>query len=72
VPIEVVDRNDDGSDDGNDYRIAGDGDQAPMAEAIARTVINNGWDLLSLQRETPDLEDVFRKLTLSQAEAANV
>ncbi|MGK0205065.1 MAG: ABC-2 type transport system ATP-binding protein, partial [Planctomycetota bacterium] len=61
VPIEVVDRN----DDGNDYRIADDGDQAPMAEAIARTVIKNGWDLLSLQRETPDLEDVFRKLTLS-------
>ncbi|MGK0262594.1 MAG: ABC-2 type transport system ATP-binding protein, partial [Planctomycetota bacterium] len=68
VPIEVVDRH----DDGNEYRIADHGQQAPIAEAIARMVVKNGWDLLSLQRETPDLEDVFRKLTLSKPEAANV
>tara|TARA_R110002072_G_scaffold228234_9_gene385261 strand:+ start:31536 stop:32486 length:951 start_codon:yes stop_codon:yes gene_type:complete len=68
VAVEVVDRH----DDGNEYRIAPDGEQAPIAEAIARTVIKNGWDLLSLQRETPDLEDVFRKLTLTASEAANV
>lgn len=59
-------------DDGHCYRIATGDDAAPVAEAVARTVVKNGWDLLSLQPEGKDLEDVFRKLTLTTKEAANV
>ena len=66
--VEVVDR----SDDSNDFRISVDKQQAPMEESIARLVVKNGWDLLSLHRETPDLEDVFRKLTLNSPEGGNV
>ncbi len=66
--VEVVDR----SDDSNDFRISVDKQQAPVEESVARLVVKNGWDLLSLHRETPDLEDVFRKLTLNSTEVGNV
>ena len=66
--VAVVDR----CEDSNDFRISVDKQQAPIEESIARLVVKNGWDLLSLYRETPDLEDVFRKLTLNSSEASNV
>ena len=66
--MAVVDR----CEDSNDFRISVDKQQAPIEESIARLVVKNGWDLLSLHRETPDLEDVFRKLTLNSSEASNV
>lgn len=37
-------------------------------EALARRVVERGWDLLSLQREQASLEQVFRDLTLRAPE----
>lgn len=65
APIDVIDRD----SSGNEYRIAVAKQQAPVDESIARLVIKNGWDLLSLGRETKSLEDVFRKLTLGEVAA---
>lgn len=40
--------------------------------AFAQLVVQNGWELLELQRERPTLEDVFRSLTLgSEKEVAH-
>ena len=66
APIAVLER----SNEGNDYRITVEKQQAPIDESMARLVVKNGWDLLSLQRETPSLEDVFRELTLHPAAAS--
>ena len=67
APVAVLERN----SNGVDYRITIARQQAPIDESIARLVVKNGWDLLSLQRETPSLEDVFRKLTLATSHAGN-
>lgn len=64
VAIHVAAR----SSDATDYSIAVGSLQAPLDEALARLVIKNGWDLLSLQRDEASLEDVFRKLTLVSPE----
>ena len=66
--VAVIDR----CEDSNDFRISVDKQRAPIEESIARLVVKNGWDLLSLHREKPDLEDVFRKLTLISSEGGNV
>ncbi|HEB52740.1 MAG TPA: ATP-binding cassette domain-containing protein [bacterium] len=54
-----------------DYRVAVADRSAPLDEALARLVVKNGWDLLSLQRELPSLEDVFRDLTTGEREVAH-
>jgi ABC-2 type transport system ATP-binding protein len=42
----------------------------PLEETIARRVVENGWDLLELQRQRATLEDVFRSLTLQRQQEA--
>jgi ABC-2 type transport system ATP-binding protein len=59
-PVQVVER----GADAVEYRVDVGSGGAPVEEALARLVVKNGWDLLSLQREQPSLEDVFRSLTL--------
>lgn len=53
-----------------DYRVRPDGAHGSLEQALARGVVERGWDLLSLQREQPSLEDVFRELTLRAPEEA--
>ncbi len=48
-------------------RIPGGAD-APVEQAVARAVVNGGFDLIELTRERSTLEDVFRTLTLPQAQ----
>ena len=68
VPVEVADR----SGGTCEYRFDLGGGSAPVEEAFARLVVKNGWDLLSMQRQQPNLEDVFRALTLgSEKEVAH-
>ena len=55
------------AEDRVDYRVTTDSLDAPLEQALARRVVNQGWDLLSLQREQASLEDVFRELTLPAA-----
>jgi len=55
------------AEDRVDYRVTTDSLDAPLEQALARRVVNQGWDLLSLQREHASLEDVFRELTLPAA-----
>jgi ABC-2 type transport system ATP-binding protein len=59
TPVAVVGRD----DRALDLRIDLSSGQAPVEEAIARLVVKNGWDLLSLVRERASLEDVFRSKT---------
>ena len=66
VPVQVVAR----TADTVDYRVVVDRQKVPLDEALARLVVKNGWDLLSLQRETASLEDVFRALTLEAQKEA--
>ncbi|MGC6489439.1 MAG: ATP-binding cassette domain-containing protein [Planctomycetota bacterium] len=47
-----------------EFLVRTDRASAPLEQALARHVVQRGWDLLSLQREQPSLEDVFRELTL--------
>jgi ABC-2 type transport system ATP-binding protein len=54
-----------------DYRLQPAEAQVDLATAVARLVVRQGWDLLSLQRQQASLEDVFRALTLT-GEAAGV
>lgn len=42
----------------------------PIEQALARALVQQGFDLLELQREHGSLEDVFRKLTLQQQQEA--
>ncbi|MCA8973255.1 MAG: ABC transporter, partial [Planctomycetes bacterium] len=59
--------------DAVDYRFDGGTDEAPVEQAFARLVLQNGWDLLELVRERATLEDVFRAVTLStEKEVAHV
>ena len=51
-----------------DYCVRPDDADEPLEQALARGVVERGWDLLSLQREQPSLEDVFRELTLRAPE----
>ena len=55
------------AEDRVDYRVTADSLDAPLEQALARRVVNQGWDLLSLRREQASLEDVFRELTLPAA-----
>ena len=43
---------------------------APIEQALARAIVQQGIELLELQREHGSLEDVFRKLTLTAAQEA--
>ncbi len=43
---------------------------APIEQALARAIVQQGIELLELQREHGSLEDVFRKLTLPAAQEA--
>jgi ABC-2 type transport system ATP-binding protein len=45
----------------------GGGSDAPVEQAVARAVVNGGFDLCELTREHATLEDVFRALTLPNA-----
>ncbi|MFK7740187.1 MAG: ATP-binding cassette domain-containing protein [Planctomycetota bacterium] len=58
------------SEEGLLFRIDAARLPAAVDESVARLVVKNGWDLLSLQREAATLEDVFRELTLTTDAAA--
>lgn len=59
TPVAVVQRD----ERGIDVRVELPAGQAPVEEAIARLIVKNGWDLLSLVRQQASLEDVFRDKT---------
>ena len=65
VRVEVVSKD----DRGTDLRLFVDRQTAPIEEAVARSVVKNGWDLLAMHREQSSLEDVFRELTIAPATA---
>jgi ABC-2 type transport system ATP-binding protein len=67
APVVVVDR----QADAVQFRIGLASDRMPVDEAVARLVVKNGWDLLELQRERATIEDVFRALTLGEAEVGH-
>ncbi|MBM4063185.1 MAG: ATP-binding cassette domain-containing protein [Planctomycetes bacterium] len=57
--------------DAVEYRVDVGSAGAPVEQAFARLVVENGFDLLLLERERATLEDVFRALTLgSEKEVA--
>jgi len=67
-PVTVVER----SADAVEYHIDVGHGSAPIEESLARLVVKNGWDLLGLHRQRPNLEDVFRELTIgSEKEVAS-
>src|SRR5262245_25526113 len=52
-----------GTEDGRErlrLRVASD---APVEEAVFDAAVARGWKILEMRRETPTLEDVFRRLT---------
>jgi ABC-2 type transport system ATP-binding protein len=67
APVVVVER----QADAVQFRIGLASDRMPVDEAVARLVVKNGWDLLELQRERATIEDVFRALTLGEAEVGH-
>ena len=67
-PVTVAER----AGDAVEYHIDVGHGSAPIEESLARLVVKNGWDLLGLERQRPNLEDVFRELTLgSEKEVAS-
>jgi ABC-2 type transport system ATP-binding protein len=67
-PAAVVGR----SGDVVEYRVDAGSDGGQVERTFAQVVVQNGFELLELQRERPTLEDVFRALTLgSEKEVAH-
>ena len=66
VGVDIVER--DG--DAIHYLVAVGRQKSPLDESLARLVVKNGWDLLSMQRQVPSLEDAFRALTLEAQKEA--
>ena len=51
-----------------DYRVATDAGPDDLEGAVAKAVVQGGWELRALRREQASLEDVFRELTLRAPE----